>query len=101
VSELTERLDAIEERVNEAEAKRKCSRAHPDPIFAAGMMLAIQASSADVPFLLDLARKQQAAIDALLYVAEHNTADNATGRWWRAVIQGSIEQHMAAGRTRE
>jgi hypothetical protein len=65
VSELTERLDAIQTRVDEAEAKRKRSRAFRDPIFDAGMMLAIQASSADVPFLLDLARKQQAALDAV------------------------------------
>lgn len=51
----------------------------------------------DVPFLLDLARRQQSAIDALIFVAD-NRADlnKPVGRWWSEVIKGTIKQHMEA-----
>jgi len=51
----------------------------------------------DVPTLLELARKQQAALDALLFVAD-NRADlsKPVGRWWSEVIKGTIRQYMEA-----
>lgn len=66
-------LQPIQNRVDDAEAKRARSRAKPDPIWDASMILAIQASSADVPKLLaavqavsDLADAWQARGDHLL-----------------------------------
>lgn len=59
-------LEPIQNRVDEAEAKRGRSRANPDPIWDASMILAIQASSADVPKLL-------AAVQAVTALHEPGT----------------------------
>lgn len=54
----------------------------------------IAAAPADVAFLLDLARKQGAALEDLIYVADNKAADNMIGRWWAGVIKGTIHSHM-------
>jgi hypothetical protein len=55
------------------------------------------AALADIPTLLDLARKQQAAIDELLWVADNKAAkETHVGRWWATVIRSTIEKHMEA-----
>jgi len=63
-------LAPVQNRVDQAEAKRAQSRANPDPIFDAAMMLAIQASSMDVPPLLGALAAAEAALDQMSDVAE-------------------------------
>lgn len=50
----------------------------------------------DVPALLTLVREQQAALDELMYVANHKAADTKVGRWWAEVIRGPIINHLGA-----
>jgi hypothetical protein len=46
--------------------------------------------------LLALVREQQAALDDLMYVANHKAADSEIGRWWAEVIRGPIINHLGA-----
>ena len=57
----------------------------------------IASTPADVAFLLDLARKQAATLEDLLYIAEHK-ADHSkpAGRWWAEVIRGTIARRLEA-----
>lgn len=58
---------------------------------------AITITPSDVSYLLTLARKQQAALDALIFVADNRAALNThVGRWWSEIIKGTISQHMDA-----
>jgi hypothetical protein len=50
----------------------------------------------DVPALLAIVREQQAALDDLMYVANHKAADTEVGRWWAEVIRGQIIKHLGA-----
>lgn len=72
VPDIKTLLQPIQNRVDDAETKRARSRANPDPIWDASMILAIQASSADVPKLL-------AAVQALAEVHEPDIAAGPDG----------------------
>ena len=76
-------LDGIQRRIADCET------------YNFGMRNADKLAKEDAPYLLAIVRKQQAAIDDLLYVAEHK-ADRTkpVGQWWSEVIKGSIERHM-------
>ncbi|WP_420179668.1 hypothetical protein [Paenarthrobacter sp. TA1.8] len=67
---ISQFLAPIQARVEEAEAKREKSRKNPDPIWDASMILAIQASSADVPTLLRALAAAEAAMNQMSDVAE-------------------------------
>lgn len=68
--QISEFLKPIQSRVEEADAKREKSRKNPDPIWDASMMLAIQASSADVPTLLGALAAAESALDQMSEVSE-------------------------------
>lgn len=61
-------LGAVRARMNEAESKRERSRREPNPIFDAGMILAIQVSSADVPGLIAQVESDAAKIATVLEI---------------------------------
>jgi hypothetical protein len=71
MTDLTDRLDAIQKRAERAEI----------PASPMVERLRDRKSQADVPFLLDLARKQQTAIDAVTELANE----------WTAVGQGPTQ----------
>ncbi|YCK83535.1 hypothetical protein M1D89_10030 [Arthrobacter sp. D3-18] len=60
--QISEFLKPFQSRVDEAEAKREKSRKNPDPIWDASMILAIQASSADVPTLIGALAAAEASL---------------------------------------
>jgi hypothetical protein len=86
MSDLTDQLDTIQKR---AEA----DRSDFDLYANIGTDQCIE----DREFLLDLASKQQAALDALLWVADNKAAkETHVGRWWASVIRSTIEKHTQA-----
>jgi hypothetical protein len=71
MTDLTARLDAIQDRAERVDI----------PGTPMAEVLRIRNSQADVPFLLDLARKQQAAIDAVKADGWDEGAEEATEHW--------------------
>lgn len=115
--QISELLKPIQSRVEDAEAKRERCRKNPDPIWNASMMLAIQASSADVPTLLGALAAAESALDQMSEVSERvyekfdrngngsinslRQAGRAAGigeavRVVRAAIVGSLEECTCA-----
>ena len=84
-------LEPIQNRVDDAKAKRARSRANPDPIWDASMILAIQASSADVPKLL-------AAVQAMAAIHRHELTEyredltcTECGQYWPCPTVRAVE----------
>lgn len=115
--QISEFLEPIQFRVEDAGAKRQRARNDPDPIWNASMMLAIQASSADVPKLLGALAAAEAALGQMSEVSERvyekfdrngngsinslRQAGRAAGigeavRVVRAAIVGSLEECTCA-----
>lgn len=65
-----EEIEAIAQRVRTAEESRKRSRRNSSGTFDARMVLDIQASSMDVPRLLETVLDLQAAVDATVRLAD-------------------------------
>ena len=113
VDEIEARLGAARERVATAEEKRERSRRAPDPIFNAGMVLAIQASSMDVPpliadvaYLLAELRKAHGALARVQRVTDEISAhsqgraldytDDDFDRGWHGANRSAVATLRAA-----
>lgn len=94
-------LDEIRERVDEAERKRERSRRNRDPIFDAGMMLAIQASSMDVPPLLHAVEGALRVADLLDARVRQNLHNIESGIYDEQMMLSAMQINGLAGTTAE